>query len=230
MTVQSSTFLFSVPFNINPRSTWDWYASGSAPFPAGQSNPTPPNHLVVPGANWDWDGASPPYFYPWMFWRKWIIIQSYGSQAPWTAPTATWASGGTYVSSIVANATYGTVYANGGTPGSSSSTSFNWGNGKTCWGWSGTAQQASGLQQIALTCKSAGVWVPWIIVNYNSSYFQQTGVVGTDMPDGTWGYAAKIVSNATYGTVYQNSRPSCSVCSLLAGTADGQGTQPLGVG
>lgn len=222
MTVQSSG-------GASPLSTWDTYFAGSAPFPAGQSNPTPPYHQVVTTANWDWDGASQPYYYPRAYWRKWIIIQSSGPQAPWAAPTATWASGGAYVPVVAANATYGSVYTNGGTPATSSGTSFNWGGG-TCWGWSGTAQQSQQLTALAAAWKSAGAWVPWIVVSYNAAWFQPTNVIGTDMPDGTWGYYGKVVSDSTYGTKYIPARPPATTCTLICGTNDGQNRQPLGVG
>jgi hypothetical protein len=222
LTVQSSA--------AGAGSSWDSYAAGSTPFPAGSSTPTPPIHQAVIPANWDWDGASQPYFNSWAYWRKWIIIQSSGSQAPWTAPTATWASGGTFSLTVVSDATYGTRYTNGGTAASASATSFNWGNGVTCWGWAGTYQQALQLTALAKSWKSAGVWVPWIIVSYNASWFQPGNAAGTDSPDGTWGYYAKIVSDATYGSRYVASRPSCATCTLIAGTADGQNKQPIGVG
>jgi len=214
----------------SPGTVWQTYAAGATPFPPGQSIPTPPALLTVQSANWDWDGASQPFYFPWMRWRTWVIIQSSGPEAPWPAPTKTWGSGGTFSLTVVSDATYGSVYTNGGTPASSSATSFDWGDG-TCWGWAGTAQQAEQLTALAKTYKSAGTWIPWIIVCYDPTWFQPTSSnPGTDSPDGTWGYYSKIVSDATYGSRSVPSRPSASTCTLICGTADGQRSQPLGVG
>jgi hypothetical protein len=166
-----------------------------------------------------------------MRWRSWVIIQSSGAQAPWAAPTKTWASGGTFTLTVVSDTTYGTKYANGGSAASPSSTSFYWGDGVTCWGWAGTAQQALQLTALAKAWKSGGTWVPWIIVCYDATWFQPTSSnPGTDSPNGTWGYYGKIVSDATYGTKYVASRPPASTCTMICGTADGQSNQPLGVG
>ena len=180
-----------------PGTVWKTYVAGSAPFPPGQTIPTPPAILTVDTANWDWDGASQPYYYPWMRWRTWVIISSFGSQAPWVAPTKTWGSG-------------------------------TWGDGVSCYGWTGTAQQALQLTALSETYKSAGTWVPWIVVNYDSTWFLETGVTGTKLPDGTWGYYGKIVADATYGTKYVSARPAASTCTLVTGTSDGGGV--LGVG
>lgn len=208
--------------------SWRTYAAGSVPFPQGQTIPTPPYLQTVTG-NWDWDGASQPYYYPWMAWRTWVIVSSFGAQAPWAAPTKTWGSGGTLVVSVVSDPVYGTVYKNTGTPATPSATSFNWGDG-TCWGWAGTAQQAEQLTALVKAWKSGGTWVPWLIVNYDPTWFLETGVTGTKMPDGTWGFYGKIVTDATYGSRYIPSRPPASTCTLIVGTADGQAGQPLGVG
>ena len=212
----------------SPGTVWQTYVAGSTPFPAGQTIPTPPNLLTVATANWDWDGASQPYYYPWMRWRTWVIVSSFAG-SPWPAPTKTWGSGGTLNVAIVADATYGTVIKNTGTPATPSATSFNWGDG-TCWGWAGTAQQALQLTALATTYKSAGTWVPWIVVNYDSTWFLDTGVTGTKLPDGKWGFYSKVVSDATYGTKYVTSRPPASTCTLIVGTADGEAGEPLGVG
>jgi hypothetical protein len=212
----------------SPITTWQTYVAGATPFPAGTTIPTPPNLLTVSPGNWDWDGSSEPYYYPWMSWRVWIIIQSNGAQAPWPAPTKTWGSGGTLDVIVVPDAIYGTKYVNAGTPASASSTSFAWGDG-TCWGWAGTAQQALQLTQLAATWKSAGTWVPWIIVCYDATWFQPTNSdVGGKLPNGTWGYCWVIVPDATYGTKYAPSRPSCTTCTMIVGTEDGQDGEPLG--
>ena len=207
-------------------STWDTYYAGSAPFPAGQTQPTPPYHQVVT-ANWNWDGLAPPFYYSWMSWRKWLIIQSNGSQAPWSAPTATWASGGTFALAVASDPNYGTVYKNGGTPASGSATSFAWGDRVTCWGWSGTASQALGLEQLCAEWKSAGCWIPWIIVCYDAAHLQSNSV-SADLPAGLWGYASSVVVDVTYLSRYANGRPSPAICTLICGTNDGGGV--LGIG
>ena len=229
---QISTVQTSVKGGIlnQPITVWRTYVAGSAPFPPGQTIPTPPDILTQLVANWDWDGASQPYYYPWVRWRSWIVIQSNGAQAPWPAPTTTWGTGGTLNVQVVADAVYGTKYVNSGTPASSSATSFKWGDG-TRWGWSGTAQQALQLTALAATFKSGGTWVPWIVVCYDATWLQPTNTIaGGKLPDGTWGYYSKIVADATYGTKYVPSRPSCTTCTLITGTNDGENGQPLGVG
>jgi len=211
-------------------SVWDTYAAGANPFPVGQQNPTPPVHVLDAAYNWRWDSASQPYYSPWMYWRKWVILFSVAPNAPWAAPTKVWASGGTLTLGTRSDATYGKVYVNVGTPASSGANTSAWGDG-TCWGWSGTAQQAASLTQLAKTWKSAGCWVPWIIVSYDSTMFDQTQAFGSaKLPDGTWGYWSKIVADATYGTKYVASRPACSTATFLAGTNDGPPGAVLGVG
>lgn len=209
---------------------WSVYVAGSTPFPPGQQNPTPPAiSIVAPQPNWDWDGSDPPYYYPWMRWRAWPIVYS-PSGSPWAAPTTTWASGGSINVSYVSDATYGTKYQNLGFEGASSSTSFSWGDGKTCWGWAGTAAQASGLRQSAVTWKSGGTWIPWLAVVYDPSWLLPTGVFGTDMPDGTWGFYGKVVSDSTYGKRYAPARPAATTCTFIVGSNDGGSSQPLGLG
>lgn len=213
--------------------SWDTYFSGQVPFPAGASQPDPPAHAVVSGgANWLWDSASQPFYAPYMAWRTWLLLWSApgDANAPYTVPSKTWATGGTLSLSVVSDATYGTKYVNGGTP-ATPGTGFNWGDG-TCWGWAGTAQQAATLGQLAKQWKSAGVLVPWIIVNYVSTEFDQTKSFGdASLPDGTWGYYGKVVSDATYGTKYVSARPPATTCSCLTGTNDAiDPTNPIGLG
>ncbi len=214
-------------------SSWDTYDDGESPFPPGASNPTPPDHYVYPGlANWDWDGAIQPFYFPWMYWRKWVVIFSPPGDpnSPWTAPTATWSPAtGTVTTSVVADPVYGTVYQGSGGSGSVS-TEFDWDDG-TNWDWTGSAADATSLTSLAKQWKSAGCWIPWIIVTYDATMFDETSPVGINKPDGTWGYWGKVVTDATFGTVYTASRPASSTCSLLAGTADGGGPGVvLGVG
>lgn len=205
-------------------SRWDTYLKNVNPFPAGQTDPTPPDGYVrTPLANWDWDGAVLPFYFPWMYWRKWVILFSPPGdpQSPFAVPTKTWASGGSLNVSVVADAQFGSLYENL-SPASPGGTSFNWGDG-TCWGWAGTAAQAGGLTTVITEWKSAGAWVPWILVSYDSTYFQQTNPPAVKNPDGTWGYWGVVSADATYGQVYQASRPACSTCTFIVGSQDGGG-------
>jgi hypothetical protein len=223
-TVQSPSSQYAV---------WDTYQSGDVPFPAGAQNPTPPAHSVVSGGtNWLWDSLSQPFYAPWMYWRTWVILYSApgDANAPFAVPSKTWATGGTLTLSVVADATYGTKYVNGGTP-ATPGTGPSWGDG-SCWGWAGTAQQAASLTQLAKQWKSAGAWVPWIVVNYVSAEFDQTKPFGdASLPPGTWGYYGQVVADATYGTKYVSARPPCTTCTFVTGTNDAiDPLNPLGVG
>lgn len=213
-------------------SCWDTYDAGVVPFPPGASEPTAPSHRTIIGANWTWDGASQPYYYPWMWWRKWLIIYSPAGDpnSPWAAPTSTWSpASGTVTVSVVSDATYGSVYSGSGGSGSAS-TEFYWDDG-TCWDWTGTSQEAASLSLIASTWKSAGCWIPWIIVSYdNDRPSSGFGAGGGYNPDSSFGYWGKVVSDATYGTVYIAARWPSSTATCIVGTNDGANGQPLGVG
>jgi hypothetical protein len=219
-TVQTSS-------GTSPITVWRTYEVGEVPFPPGQTIPTQPDILTQTTENWDWDGSDPPYYFPWCHWRAWIIIQSNGAQAPWVAPTATWSpASGTVTTNVISDPVLGTVYSGSGGSGSNA-TEFNW-DASTCWDWTGTAQQAASLVALAKTWKSAGTWVPWIIVSYNASYFQPTNAKGADSPDGTWGFWGKVVTDATLGSVYTAARPASSIATFIAGTQDGGQGLPLG--
>jgi hypothetical protein len=44
------------------------------------------------------------------------------------------------------------------------------------------------LRQVLQTFKAAHAWLRWIVVSYDASWFNQdTGIIGTEMPDGSWG-------------------------------------------
>lgn len=213
-------------------SSWDTYVKGEAPFPPTLTNPTSPDHYVSAPANWRWDGLSQPYYYPGTRWRKWVVIFQPASdtQTQWAAPTATWApASGSVVVSVIADAVYGSRYIGSGSS-VTAPTEFNWDDG-TNWDWTGTTQDAASLQRLCIQWKSAGCWIPWIIVAYDGTMFDQTLAFGSaKLPDSTWGYWGKVASDATYGTVYVAARPASSVCSLLTGTNDGENDQPLGLG
>ena len=209
--------------------SWQTYQAGVEPFPRGQTNPTPPATQTIAPANWAWDGLSQPYYAPWMRWRSWLVIFSL-SGTPWPAPTKTWATGGSFTLSVVSDPVYGTKYVNGGTPGSAGANTFSWGDG-TCWGWGGTVAQAAGLTAIARQWKSGGTWIPWIIVSYDATMFDQSQAFGSSkLPDGHWGYWGKVVSDATWGSVYVPARPAATTCSFVVGTNDGPAGAVLGIG
>lgn len=208
-------------------SIWDSYAAGANPFPPGQTNPTPPAHLFT-SANWRWDSLTQPFYAPWMWWRAWLIIDS-SSGAPFSAPSKVWASGASSVVNVVVDATYGTKYVNA----SSASAGVNtctWGDG-TCWGWGGTNAQAKSLTALATQWKSAGCWIPWIIVSWDATQFDQTQAFGSNfVPNGKWGYWGNVVADGTYGTKYQSARYACSTASFITGTNDGPPLAVLGAG
>jgi hypothetical protein len=207
--------------------SWDTYFAGDVPFPPGQSIPTPPYHQNVQTGIWQWDTLLVPYYAPFMWWRKWLIIQSSGPQAPWSPPTAQWASGGSLTTAIVADATYGKVIECTA-PASPGPNSFNWGDG-TCWGWSGTTDQSTSLTAIVTEWKSAGCWYPWILVTYDPTWFQPANNnQGVDCPDGAWGYCGRIQSDPTYGAAWGTTRPSCSTATMIIGSSDGGGVLGLG--
>jgi hypothetical protein len=220
---QISTVCWSSP-NFNP--TWDTYLAQSNPFSAGQTNPTPPYHRSQAAKAWHWDDVALPFYAPWMWWRKWLIIQSNGSQAPWSAPTAVWASGGNAAARLVADAVYGqTIQCTApATPGANT---CDWGDG-TCWGWSGTSDEGAALTAIVTDWKSAGCWYPWILVTYDPTYFQVTNTTeGVGCPDGRWGLA-HIVSDPTYASKLVTTRPSCATATFIVGSSDGGGVLGLG--
>lgn len=207
-------------------SVWDTYDEGETPFPPGAGNPNPPAHYITPGtqANWVWDSLSLPFFaeYGWMYWRKWIVIFSPPGDvnSPWEAPTATWAPAtGSVTVTVQSDPVLGSVYVGSG-DATTSATEFHWDDG-TCWDWTGTSQDAASLVQLAKTWKSGGCWIPWIIVTYDATMFDESQPFGSSkLPDGNWGYWGKVVADATYGSVYTASRPPSSTCTILAGTQD----------
>jgi hypothetical protein len=209
-------------------SSWDTYLAQSDPFPPNAVTPTPPEHSIVQPANWQWDNNSQPYYYPWMYWRKWPIMFSTGSQAPWPAPTKEYAVGGGLDVTVVSDPVYGSKYENQ-TPGTTGPLTFNWGDG-TCWGWAGTAEQSASFTLLGTIWKSAGCWIPWIIICYDDTWFQETSSPGFNMPNGYWGYYGQIIPDSVYGSKYASSRPVASTCTLITGTNDGFVGEVLGVG
>lgn len=201
-------------------------------------------------ANWRWDSDSQPFFYnnvlptPLAWWRLWPILYSVGG-APFTTPIATWAPAtGTiatstttpsYSSATMVGYPAGEVYVGSGGSGSSSS-EFEWGDG-TCWDWAGdgpgvsyqpAAGEASAFTAIAKQYKAANVWIPYVIVSYDATMFDPTQAFGSSkLPDGTWGTVAKVVTDSTWGSLYEASFPPGATCSFIAGsgqTADSYGT------
>ena len=204
---------------------WNTYLLTDDPFPPGQQNPTPPAHLFDDQV-WNWDGNALPYFAPWMYWRTWVVVVA--ANTPWVAPpSAVWASGGSLNVAVVSDTVYGSKYQNQ-SPASPGSHTFTWGDG-TCWGWAGTAAQAAGLSSAIVQWKAASSWVPWIIVVYNNTWFTPQSL-SADMPDGTWGYCGTLKSDATYGSVWKTSRPSCSIATFVAGPPEARSSVALGLG
>ena len=96
----------------------------------------------------------------------------------------------------------------------------------------GENNESYNINADVVAAKLATVLVPWIIVNYVSTEFDQTKAFGdASLPDGTWGYYGKVVSDATYGTKYVSARPPATTCSCLTGTNDAiDPTNPIGLG
>lgn len=212
---------------------WQTYGAGVDPFQAGQPIPQPPTyqsqHVAAgsptppPGTvgAWNWDGASAPFYSPWMWWRQWVIILSPGG-APFSAPTATWGpASGTQSVVVQANSTYGKVYALSGAASTQGATNFTYGaNGVgTCWGWAGTNAQAKQLTALARKWKSAHVYIPAVLVAYSSAYFDPATTYGSAfLPNGQWGNWGQVQANSTYGTVYARARPSEALVGFLDGS------------
>jgi len=214
-------------FSTLMSSTWYTYQAGSAPFPPPSTVPTPPARYLTIPVNWEWDNLGPPFYSPWMYWRSWIVIFS-PSGSPWAAPSATWSPAtGTATTSVVSDPVFGTAYQGSGGSGSNAS-EFNW-DSSVCWDWTGTADQAQQMAQIAKDKKSAGCWIPWIIVAYDATMFDETQASGSSkLPNGNWGYWGIVATDATFGTAYVAARPASATCSFIAGTNDGGGV--LGIG
>lgn len=185
----------------NGVTVWQTYAVGSQPFPPGSGIPTPP--FLASTVN-----AQVSNFWSWDF----VSQPFYTSWLTWRAwiviqsngPQAPWPA---------PTKTWG---------------SFNWGDG-TCLGWAGTAQQSAQLTALAIFWKTSGTWVPWILVSYNSAWVDASST-SADLPDGTWGYYGKIVSDATYGTKSVSARPAANILTCITGTNDGGNGMPLGLG
>jgi hypothetical protein len=106
--------------------------------------------------------------------------------------------------------------------------SFTWGDG-TCYGWGGTAAQAAALSAQAGAFRSAGVWVPWVIVSYDATMFDPALAFGSSkLPDGHWGFYGKVTSDPTYGSVYVSARPAATTCTIISPPPPQSG--PIGLG
>ena len=154
---------------------------------------------------------------------------------PFNAPTATWAPATGAITTVVTPASGATPSYYSGAGGSgTSSTEFNWDDG-TCWDWSGDGPgvtyaeayaEASALTAIAKQYKAANVWVPYVIVCYDSNYFNPSYSFGSQwLPDGTWGSWAKVIPQTASGasgipSYYTASRFLNNVCSYLAGSGE----------
>jgi hypothetical protein len=207
--------------SVSPTSVtkWETYAAGAAPFPAGQTNPTPPSIFVHQPANWIWDWAAPPFGFPRVTWRTWIIVFS-PAGSPWSPPTAQWSPAtGVQTVRVSSDLTYGTRYIVSGGTGVPTYP-FYYSDGQTCWGWGGSHQQALALTTAVRTWKSAGVWIPFVLVTYDGTLFDQTLAYGSGkLPDGEWGCWGMSTPDATYGSVYTRARPSESTVAFIDGSS-----------
>ena len=135
-------------------------------YPVGvvASPTTPPDHLPVQTPNpWIWDSLSWPHLYSSAWWRVWLII--WPSAATWTKTAHTYNDGVSF---------YG------------SGPSFT-------YDWSGTLAMAQNLQALVKKWKSAGTWIPWIIVSFDELAFLPSG--GDAYPAGLYGTWTKVVPN-----------------------------------
>jgi hypothetical protein len=90
--------------------------------------------------------------------------------------------------------------------------SFRLGDG-TCLGWAGTYAQAAGFAALCRKWKAAHCQIPFVIVCYDSTMFDNTQAFGSaKLPDGNWGRWGKVV-----GGVYVPARPLASTCSFITG-------------
>jgi hypothetical protein len=198
----------------------------------------------TPTGNWRWDQDSQPFFYnadPEKWWLLWPILYSV-SDAPFTTPIATWAPATGTVTVGTTTPSYSdptevgypasAAYVGSGGSGTSAS-EFDWDDG-TCWDWAGdgpgigyaaAAGQGTAITAIARQFKAANVWIPYVIVSYDATMFDPAQAFGSSkLPDGTWGTCAKVVTDATWGTIYEASRPPGSTCSLISGSGQNGGT------
>jgi hypothetical protein len=161
---------------VNQNGVWDYYTKGVQDSPS-----LPPTHSYQPGVvGWNWDSAS------WPFLSK-IIVNGAVGQAWWR----TWV--------IIWSTTTGPWHQTTQTYGDGST----WGGGES-YGWTGSAVQANNLRALVKKWKSAGTWVPWIIVSFNDVTFQPSGT-GTQ-PDGTYGTWSKVITAANGRPQYVPSR------------------------
>jgi hypothetical protein len=75
------------------------------------------------------------------------------------------------------------------------------------------------------------VWIPWIIVSWDPTMFDQTFGFGfSNQPNGKWGHYGIVVADSTYGKKMIASRVPCSTATFITGTNDGPAGANLGVG
>lgn len=100
----------------------------------------------------------------------------------------------------------GTVATTWNAPASSWGTGgMKWGTDPTIsWGMAVPPGTMKGITAIVGQWKNAGSVVPWVITTFSTTWYDPTST-GSFLPDGTWGYWAKVVNN-----VYVAARDSSS--------------------
>lgn len=156
--------------------SWDTYEAVVVPFPAGASDPVPPDHVMAIPNNWDWDSQSQPFAGITQNWRTWIIVYT------------------------------GALWSRAPKCGSG----VKCGSGQAC-GWSGNPLQAESLQALALFWKSAGCWIPYIILSFDNTLFDPSAPPGdASLPDGRWARHGKPIADVTYTRRYVRARAVAS--------------------
>ena len=158
---------------------WSTYADGLVVFPQGAQDPVPPT-TVYAGANWQWDGSSAPFYYPWMHWRIWAIVYSLAADNLWPVPTAT-AGGGARA-----------------------------GDGTCCgWGGTNDQARGLTAAVVDAKAAHVFVEHVIVCYDATAGWFDPAQPTpGTFQPDGKWGRSGRVYTDATYGQVYKSARQS----------------------
>lgn len=84
--------------------------------------------------------------------------------------------------------------------------SFTWGDG-TCWGFSGTAQEAQSITNLAKKWRAGHAWVVFVILAWDNTMFDPSLAFGSaKLPDGKWGHWGKVTSSGGFPRVYVQAR------------------------
>lgn len=83
---------------------------------------------------------------------------------------------------------------------------FTWGDG-TCFGFSGTVQEAQSLTALAAKWRAAHAWVVYIILAFDSTIFDPALAFGSNkLPDGHYGHWGTVASSGGFPRVYVPAR------------------------